>query len=127
MKKKVSFDFDDCLDNLIVQEYCSELIERGFEVWICTARMDNVFGNPNWNDDVFFMAQRLGIKKTNIIMTNGSNKSHFLNNKDFIWHLDDMDSNIEDISRNSNCIPILYVSWNNWKEKCERIIKRIVK
>jgi hypothetical protein len=65
MKKKVSFDFDDCLDNLIVQEYCEELIDKGVEVWICTARMDNVFGNPNWNDDVFFMAQRLGIPITN--------------------------------------------------------------
>jgi hypothetical protein len=124
MKKKVSFDFDDCLDNLIVQEYCEELIERGLEVWVCTARMDNVFGNPNWNDDIFFTCQRLGIPITRIIMTNGSNKSHFLKDKDFIWLLDDMEFNVKDVTKHSDCIGIRYTPWNmEWRDKCELLIK----
>jgi hypothetical protein len=125
MKKKVSFDFDDCLDNLIVQEYCEELIDKGVEVWICTARMDNVFGNPNWNDDVFFMAQRLGIPITNIIMTNGDIKSNFLKDKGFVWHLDDMNMNIIDITKRTDCIGILYTPWNlEWRDKCELLLKK---
>jgi hypothetical protein len=123
MKKKVSFDFDDCLDQEEVQLYCEELIERGIEVWVCTARMDNEYGNPNWNDDLWFMCQKLGIPITNTILTNGNHKSLYLTDKDFIWHLDDMYSNIEDLGLRSDCEPILYVKWNNWKEKCNKLLE----
>ena len=62
MKKKVSFDFDECLDEYEVQEYCRELIKRGYDVWICTARTPSVMGGEivdsidyGWNRDVFKM------------------------------------------------------------------------
>lgn len=35
---KVSFDFDDTLSKPKVQEYAKELINRGIEVYIVTAR-----------------------------------------------------------------------------------------
>ena len=123
MKLKVAIDFDDTLDQEEVQEYASDLIARGIDVWICTARMNNEMGNPNWNNDVWFMCSRIGIPITNTIFTNGSNKSYFLKDSGFLWLLDDMGSNIEDLSKNSKVIPILYVGYNNWKEKCEKIIK----
>ncbi len=126
MKLKVAIDFDDCLDQEEVQQYASDLIDRGIEVWICTARMDNEFGNPNWNDDVWFMCNRIGISITNTIFTNGSSKSHYLNGKGFLWLLDDMGSNIEDLNKNSEVIPILYASYNDWRKKCDNIIIKIL-
>jgi hypothetical protein len=120
---KVAFDFDDTLDQDEVQEYAKSLIERGIDVWICTARLDNHHGNPNWNIDLFETAMSLRIPFGNIIMTNLSLKSAHLNKKGFTWLLDDMQSNIEDLMT-SDCIPILYVHYNNWKEKCEKLINQ---
>lgn len=123
MKKKVSFDFDDCLDRVEVQTYCEELIERGIEVWICTARMTRQYGDYGWNDDVWFMCRRLGIPIENTIFTGGSDKSYFLDGKDFIWHLDDMEYNIEDVDENSDCKGVWYRSWSIWKQECEKLLE----
>lgn len=40
-KIKVSFDFDGTLDRPEIQQYARELIGRGIEVWIVTARVDH--------------------------------------------------------------------------------------
>ena len=121
---KVSFDFDDCLDNLVVQEYATELIKRGVDVWICTARTPSLGGVDNidygWNRDVFRMCKDLGIPDDHVIMTDCGLKSFYLNNKDFIWHLDDMMYNITDIREESDCWGVLYSPFDmKWKEVCE--------
>ena len=123
---KVAFDFDDTLDQEEVQAYATHLVSKGIDVWICTARMDNHLGNPNWNTDLFDMALRLKIPFSNIIMTNLSLKSDHLHGKGFLWLLDDMQSNIEDLMK-SDCTPILYAHYNNWMEKCNNIIINVTK
>jgi hypothetical protein len=39
--KKVSFDFDSTLSRDDVQEFTSELINLGFDVWVVTSRFSN--------------------------------------------------------------------------------------
>ena len=133
-KKKVSFDFDDCLDDLQVQQYCRELKERGIDVWICTARTPSVLNgesigdsiNYGWNTDVFRMCAELDIPDDHVIMTDCGMKSDHLRGKGFIWHLDDMKPNIIDVTKNSDCIGVLYQPWkpDEWKNKCELLLKQ---
>ena len=119
MKNKIAFDFDDTLDTQEVQDYAMELIKRGFDVYICTHRTE--YPGMSSNRDLYEMADKVGISRDNIIITNGYRKSHFLG-KRFLWLLDDMDYNIEDLSLRSKCIGVHYWKFNNWKEKCEKII-----
>jgi len=41
-KKIVTFDFDATLSRPDVQEYAKELIEKGIDVWVVTARYDDL-------------------------------------------------------------------------------------
>ena len=124
---KVSFDFDDCLDMDEVQEYCSELIARGVDVWICTARTPSLGGIDNidygWNRDVFIMCDKLGIPPEQVIMTDCGLKSFYLNERNFIWHLDDMLHNYNDLITKSDVTPIYYHTSVDWKEQCEKLLK----
>jgi hypothetical protein len=121
---KVAFDFDDTLDQEEVQEYAKSLISLGIDVWICTARYSNQDGNPNWNTDLFETMMALRIPWDRVIFSGGGNKSFFLKDKGFIWLLDDMHDNITDLCKNSKVIPILYVHYNPWMDKCNSLIKK---
>jgi len=66
--KRVTFDFDGTLDMKIVQEYAKSLIDRGVDVWICTARFEpgyeHLWGGKEWsNADLDEVAETLGITK----------------------------------------------------------------
>ena len=95
--KKVSFDFDSTLSRPYIQKYAKELLEKGFEVWIVTSRTEDppvwiIGGNKikQTNDDLFNIAEKIGIQRDNIIFTEYNPKSEFFkNNNDFIFHLDD--------------------------------------
>lgn len=127
---KVSFDFDGCLDMGEVQEYCSELIDRGVEVWICTGRTPSLGEIENkdadQNRDVFIMCDKLGIPDEHVIMTDCALKSFHLTNKGFIWHLDDMLDNYVDLITKSDVTPIYYHHSINWREECEKLLKEYV-
>jgi hypothetical protein len=93
--KKVSFDFDDTLEYESVQNYAKKLMENGIEVHIVTSRYENSDDYlpviwPNGHNDMFNIAKKLGIKTENIHFTNFTDKWQFFkDNPDFIWHLDD--------------------------------------
>lgn len=88
--RKVSFDFDSTLDKDNIEAFAKELVEKGFEVWIVTTRLDNHTAPSNhWNTDLFDTAMRCGIKFNNIHFTNGSDKYLFLRGKGFEFHIDD--------------------------------------
>lgn len=127
---KVSFDFDDCLDMDEVQEYCSELIARGVDVWICTARTPSLGEIDNkdtgWNRDVFIMCDKLGIPDDHVLMTDCGLKSDHLRDKGFVWHLDDMLHNYNDLTTNSDVTPVYYHPSVNWREECENLLKEYV-
>lgn len=123
MKNKVSFDFDSTLSRKKIQDYAAELIRRGFELWICTSRCD-VENAPNkeWNDDLFEVADILGIKREHIIFTNYANKSEFLTD-DFIFHLDDDWIELSFIKTDTKVTGISCFGNKNWKKDCNNSIK----
>lgn len=91
---KVSFDFDNTLSKNEVQDFAKSLISKNIEVWIVTARYDDdnyfkVWYRNGSNSTLYEVADRLGISRDKIVFMNMESKSNFLNNKGFIWHLDD--------------------------------------
>ena len=103
---KISFDFDDTLDNDRIQKLAKKYISDGHDVWITTTRMSNAYGNPNWNNDVFDVASKLGIPITKIQLTDGDVKWRYL--KDFDIHYDDSYDDIRAIEKHlPNCVGIM--------------------
>lgn len=130
---KCSFDFDDTLSRPCIQQYASSLINKGYEIWIVTARFDSetyrIQFNTSYenaiktNRDLFEVANNIGIPYDRIKFMNMQDKYNFFLDKDFIWHLDD--------DRDENKLILKYTntkgisSWGNssWKYKCQRLIK----
>ena len=103
---KISFDFDSTLGEVRLQKVAEKFINWGHEVFITTSRLDEMKGRPDWNWEVFSVAQRLGIPKENIRMTNGKDKWEFLAGFDI--HFDDDLIEIELIEENMpSCAAIL--------------------
>jgi hypothetical protein len=134
LRVKVSFDFDGTLAEKHVQKYAAELIEKGHEVWIVTSRFGDdkkykKFFNTSTNvdltnNDLWEVAEELGIPKERIHFTDMEDKWRFLKDKSFLWHLDD--DWVENRLILNNCkMPAINVWGNNsWEHKCNRIIKR---
>lgn len=85
---KVSFDFDSTLTKLCIQRYAKSLVERGYNVYITTSRCEEIYGIRYDNSDLYQVADKIGIKRENIVFTNARFKYKFLTD-DFIFHLDD--------------------------------------
>ena len=123
--KRVSFDFDATLNINVVGDYAKELVSRGIDVWVTTSRMDNIQGNPNWNDDLFAEVFRLGLDLTKVHFTNIERKCDYFKrvDSDFIWHLDDDWQEITEIKASE--IPIIGITHfgnPDWKEQCEALL-----
>lgn len=122
--KKVSFDFDNTLSRSAVQKYAKELINRGFDVWICTSRLEpSKAPEPNWNDDLFEIADKVGIKRDNIIFCNYGVKAEFLKDKGFLFHIDDDNIELSFIRTDTNIKPV-FLSYKNWETVCENAINQ---
>lgn len=106
---KLSFDFDDCLDNECVQEIVKELVGI-FDVEITTNRPDR----ENWNKDIQEVCDRLGIKKVNYL--DGEEKYKFLNDQ-YIFHLDDDKEEIDKINLKSRTIGIYFDPDGQWVDE----------
>jgi hypothetical protein len=120
----VSFDFDSCLSGKNVQEYASELILRGFEIWVCTSRLSPENATTKeWNDDLFEVTDRLGIPRERIIFTNYTDKYELLDDK-FKVHLDDDSYELKLINKHTDIVGISV--WGNsvWKRKSDRILAK---
>lgn len=120
--KKVSFDFDGVLEYQTLQLYAKELIDKGVDVWICSARFIEDDVNPTWNDDIYGVANDLGIPKTNIILTQFADKHEIFENTDFIWHLDDSFEEADNISEYTSTVGIRYYSKGDWKNECNKLL-----
>jgi hypothetical protein len=130
---KISFDFDDTLTLHETQVYASDLIDRGHEVWIVTSRydLDNLdkrwkskqTGEPWVHQDLFKVAEWCGIPKERIHFTNRAKKAKFLEDNDFIFHLDDNDLELIEIMKNGKVVPI-NIDYTDWKYECEKIINK---
>lgn len=126
MKRRVSFDFDDTLDRVDVQEFVKTL--PGYvEPWIVTSRLDDSHAPVQfWNSDLYTVADFVKIPRKRIVFTNYEKKSTFFAaNSDFIFHLDDDYYELVEIQRETNVIAISVIGTTTWKNKINRILKRL--
>ena len=136
---RVSFDYDDTLDQEEVWQYALKLMDRGVDVWIVTARLDdeNVkeeYGEeingriqiPYWagNRDLYQQANAMNIPRSQIVFTNLLGKgSWFKRHPNFEWHLDDSIKQLYDVKYMSS-VKAINVGNPNWQEKCENLIRK---
>ena len=129
---KISFDFDNTLTRPSVQEFATQLIHEGHEVWIVTSRYseegapDNLKNNVRLsNRDVFEVAEDCGINLNHIHFTNMEFKVKFLEENNFLIHVDDDLSELFEIRTHANkCIPI-NVDFTSWREECINQITKL--
>ena len=116
---KVSFDFDDTLDQKEVQNVAKALIKRGREVHIVTSRLtDEQAPSRNWNRDLWAVANSLGIIEENVHFTSHYPKYKFFKKyPDFAFHIDDEYTEIVDIDRETEVFGILYPVRNDWRKQ----------
>lgn len=127
---KVSFDFDGTLEFGDVQEYASELLERGVEVWVVTTRWDenhkHKYPMNATLDDLWEVVDRLGIPRHRVRFTCMEWKATYLKGTSFVWHLDDNQQEFDHCKRTEGCdVTMIDVMTNSWKEKCEELLNTI--
>lgn len=121
--KKVSFDYDGTLSNIQVQFFAKDLIEKKYDVWIITGRMQNVeLENGIWNSDIYKTIELLNIPRNRVIFTEMQLKYKTIFENNFIFHLDDNKEEIEMINENTKCIGIYYDKKGLWKRKCKKAL-----
>jgi len=120
---KVSIDFDSTLTINSVQYLVKILILKNIEVHITTSRFEkyDLIGHKVNNDDLYELANELGI--TNIHFCNMSSKSSYLKDKDFLFHLDDDEIELQSIRNETEIFPIHRREGNDWLNQCLDIIR----
>lgn len=118
---KVSFDYDGTLSIPSAQEYCLDLISRGAEVWVTTARYNELRKheytiNPT-NEDMYADLKRIGLSLDKVVFTNMEDKSEFLDG--FDMHLDDCWATVDEINLNSSCLAIRFSPSSSWRDICD--------
>lgn len=125
--KKVSFDFDDTLSFKSTQDYAKKLIDEGIEVHITTSRFEKLEDYlpvvwPDGHTDLFKVAEELGIPTERIHFTNFVDKSEFLKDKDFVWHLDDNDQEILTIKHSSTKVKGIWSLSGDYEYTCNELL-----
>ena len=138
MKKiKVSFDFDKTLSEKEVQDFAKDLINKGIEVWIVTRRYDcidkysakeiaqwGIVDLVKEHQDLFDVAFDLNIPIEHIVFMNNRSKTEFfIENQDFLWHLDDNYGELIEIIATTNVTGAHYWPLVDWKLGCLNVIK----
>lgn len=129
-KYKISFDFDSTLDREDVQEFAKQLVKDGHEIWITTSRFDTESSlKKGWwwieknNQQLYEVAEECGITKENIAFTAMIDKIKFLEGKNFLFHLDDDETELEFIEESDDKCVGVWVELKTWKETCINLIK----
>lgn len=129
--KKVSFDFDDTLSLKQIQEYAKTLAEQEIEIHIVTTRYEDLskystklleqYGNFN-HDDLFKITKELNIPRERVHFTDFTYKCEFFKDKDFIWHLDDNQIELDLINYGTNVKGINALT-GNYEQLCNELLK----
>lgn len=124
---KVSFDFDGTLEFKHVQDYAKQLIGEGVEVWVVTTRWDenhkHKYPQNATLDDLWEVVDKLGIPRHQVRFTCMQWKHTYLNGTNFVWHLDDNETEF-DLARKNQCnVPMVSVDMNGWQDKCEKLLR----
>ena len=99
---RISYDFDDTLSTSKGQEMAINDIKKGNEVLILTAR------NERDNEEVFKVADRIGIKRSNIHFTNGKDKWSFVIRLKIDKHIDNNKEQVDKINKLTNAEGVLF-------------------
>lgn len=127
--KTVSFDFDATLSRPDVQEYAAELISRGFNVHVVTARYSELqkhrwTASPH-NEDLWAVIDKLGIPHRRVHFTNMQPKYElFQHTPHVLWHLDDDPVELADIKKKTK-VPAICSTGHSWKERCETLLSNL--
>ena len=99
---RISIDYDNCLSQPKVQELAKQLIAQGHEIFILTSRFDSIrrlkFPDLASNEDLYHIAEEVGIKPYRIAFTNQQKKWIWLLETGIKLHIDDDLSVIRDLS-----------------------------
>lgn len=91
--KIVSFDFDDTLSTAKGQEKAKQLLAENYRVLIITARQSKD------SKDVFDVADKLGIRRSDIYFTSGKNKWETVKRLGVAIHYDNNQEQIDLINK----------------------------
>ena len=99
---RISIDYDSCLTQPKVQEIAKQLIAQGHDVFILTSRFDSVrrlkFPDLASNEDLYRIAEEVGIKPYRIAFTNQQKKWIWLLDTSVKIHIDDDHSVLKDLA-----------------------------
>jgi phosphatidylinositol kinase/protein kinase (PI-3 family) len=99
---KISYDFDDTLSTIKGQEMAINDIKNGNEVLILTARQERD------KEEVYQIADKIGIKHSNIHFTNGKDKWSFVIRLNIDRHYDNNQEQIDKINKLTTAQGILF-------------------
>ena len=126
--RTVSFDFDKTLSRPEVQEYAAELLKRGYNVHVVTARFSEL-QKHRWttsphNEDLWEIIDKLGIPHRRVHFMNMEMKSTLVKHAPHVlWHLDDDFVELHFIERDTN-VPGVNSLSPDWKKMCEQILNQ---
>lgn len=127
---RISFDFDGTLSRKDVQDFAKNLVQNGIEVWIVTSRIATepaLKKGWHWierqNQELYDVAEKVGIKRENIIFTEFVDKIKFLEGKGFIFHIDDDVDELMAIIESGDSCKTVNVDHFEWLETCKNILQ----
>ena len=99
---RVSFDFDDTLSTERGQQLALDEMNKGNQVWIITARQDKD------SEEVFAVADKLGIQHQHVIFTNGEDKWKYMIRHRIAKHYDNNKEQVQKINERTDTQAILF-------------------
>ena len=123
--KTITFDFDDTLSTKPVQQYAKKLIDSGYNVMIVTSRYEDklkhLYPFSASNADIYSVAKKLGIDKSNIKFTNQQSKSTKLPGYKSSVHFENDAKELMDIRGTK--VKGIDVTQPGWEERADKAIK----
>ena len=126
---KVSFDFDSTLSRRDVQEYAKSLVNSNHDVWIVTSRCatEPALAKGWWwvekqNQELYDVADSVGIPRDKIVFTEHVDKIIYLNGKEFVFHLDDDVEELIAIMQSGDLCKPINVEHMDWEQDCNKLL-----
>lgn len=119
---KISFDFDSTMSRKDVQLFAKELIAQGHELWIVTSRCATEPAlEKGWywverqNQELYDVAEEVGIPRERIVFTEHVDKIEFLEGKGFVVHVDDDPDELWEIRKSGDPCGVVNVDHSDWR------------
>jgi len=125
--KRMTFDFDSTLSRQDVQDYAVSIMNKGIDVWVVTARFDDLHkhrypSNPT-NEDLYAVVDKIGIPRCKIRFMCMKPKHEYLYESNVIVHLDDDYLELNWINKHTSTVGVSVIGGNGWKQKCNKLLE----